>query len=586
MDQPSSVQQQRFKTFISKNILDSNWEAVLLAHQVISSNTNNRWGCRIPVASGWDLEKFDELLQYYHDRDLLEWLRYGFPVSWDDAREDPTPANINHMGATMFPQCIDEYFEKEVRLGATIGPFDIPPFIRRIGISPLSTRPKKDTGSRRIILDLSYPIQASVNDGIDKDWYCGNRINLTYPTIDTLANRIVELYEADSSRPRRRILLWKRDLARYFRQVPLCPRDYSLIGMRWRSCLWFDRMMPMGLRSAAYVAQRISNSITYIHGNYGHWSINYLDDFGSAEYENCAWESFQRMQQILIDIGATESTEKAVEPTTRLEFLGTTVDTIKMTIEVSTERRHELTQELRMWRHKRSATKKQLQSLIGKLSFITNCVRPGRIFISRLLNWLKQMKDNQTMNVPDETMKDIRWWETFLPKYNGVSLLWIKDCLMIDYWLETDACMTAGGAHCDSQYIHFKFPQNVLDNITHIAQLELFTIVVAIKIWSDKLAGKVVRLSSDSQLSVLAVNSGRTKDKFMQKCLRELAWVSCTKQFWLKLQFLPGKLNIISDALSRWYTGAEYRRTFYRITHRSWRRRSVNDKVLTFFCDW
>ena len=32
---------------------------------------------------------------------------------------------------------------------------------------------------------------------------------------------------------------------------------------------------------------------------------------------------------------------------------------------------------------------KELQSLLGKLNFVSQCVHPGRIFVNRLLNWLR-----------------------------------------------------------------------------------------------------------------------------------------------------------------------------------------------------
>ena len=50
-----------------------------------------------------------------------------------------------------------------------MGPFDKIPFQNKVGISPLSTRPKKDSDKRRVILDLSFPMGGAVNDGIIKD---------------------------------------------------------------------------------------------------------------------------------------------------------------------------------------------------------------------------------------------------------------------------------------------------------------------------------------------------------------------------------------------------------------------------------
>ena len=132
-------------------------------------------------------------LNDYYDYDVIDWLTYGFTISRDDACPDPVPAQCNHLGVTQYLQVIDQYVKDELKFNASIGPFSIPPFLHRIGISPLSTRPKRESGKRRIIMDLSFPPGQSVNDGISKFTYCGQPISLTYPTIDTLARRVAKL---------------------------------------------------------------------------------------------------------------------------------------------------------------------------------------------------------------------------------------------------------------------------------------------------------------------------------------------------------------------------------------------------------
>ena len=97
-------------------------------------------------------------------------------------------------------------------------------------------------------------------------------------------------------------------------------------------------------------------------------------------------------------VGAEEATDKAVPPTTRLEFLGNTVDTVKMTLEVSESRKTKLMALLDRWMSMENFLLKQLQSLIGKLSFVTNCVRVGRIFINRLLNMLRNIDNAQNLH--------------------------------------------------------------------------------------------------------------------------------------------------------------------------------------------
>ena len=553
-------------------------EDILLAHKVTASGVPNRFGCRIPVCNNWNIPFLEAWLRDYEDFEVVEWIKFGFSVSRDDSAPDPTPTNINHKGANEFPEAIDEYLSNEIKLGSTMGPFDIPPFVTRIGISPLSSREKKNSGKRRIILDLSFPEGASVNSAIDKHFYCGKPIDLRYPTIDTLSERVARLGVGT--------LMWKKDMQRFFRQLSLCPRDYSLIGYRWRNSLFFDKSIPMGLTSAAYCAQRVSSAIVFMHRQLGYWSINYLDDFGSAEKPSDAVSSYNVMESIIRSTGLQEATEKAVPPTTRLEFLGNTIDSIKMTLEVSPERKTELLKLLVQWRHMHKFSKKQLQSLVGKLSFITNCVRPGRIFLSRLIDRIAHSSEHDINIIDTDMRKDLKWWEAFLPDFSGVSILWLQDCLVTDYWLASDASLVGGGAVHQHQFFHIKFNQETLDNTTNIAQREMLTLLIAVKLWCEDLSGKVIRFNTDNQNCMFAINRGRSRDKYILECLRELTWTLAKYEILLKAQYINTKMNTLPDALSRWYSEKEARRIVRRITKNRWRRRSVPESLFKFNTTW
>ena len=70
-------------------------------------------------------------------------------------------------------------------------------------------------------------------------------------------------------------------------------------------------------------------------------------------------------------------------------------------------------------------TKKQLQSLLGKLSFVTACVKPGRLFMARLLNSLRECKHAASYQYPISAtmLLGIQWWLEFLPRYGRISLI-------------------------------------------------------------------------------------------------------------------------------------------------------------------
>ena len=118
------------------------------------------------------------------------------------------------------------YIKKEFDNDAIIGPFKENPFDSGIKISPLNSVPKKDTSERRVILDLSYPRDFSVNNIISKNEYMGEKIELVYPKVDDYIQLIKE--------KGRGCLLYKKDLCRAFRQILLCPLDYPIVSFIWK----------------------------------------------------------------------------------------------------------------------------------------------------------------------------------------------------------------------------------------------------------------------------------------------------------------------------------------------------------------
>ena len=62
------------------------------------------------------------------------------------------------------------------------------------------------------------------------------------------------------------------------------------------------------------------------------------------------------------------------------------LDAKKLTISIDEQRLAEISQLVLDWLTKQVCNNKELQSLLGKLNFVSQCVRPGRIFVNRLLN--------------------------------------------------------------------------------------------------------------------------------------------------------------------------------------------------------
>ena len=248
----------------------------------------------------------------------------GFPVS----------QLRNHQGALLFPNAIDSYLQNEICRNAVLGPFEMNPFSCPVALSPLNSMPKHDSAERRIIVDLSWPAGTSVNDGISSSSYLGEDISLTYPMVDSIASLNWSVGTG--------CLLCKRDLQHAYRQFPVDPLDYPLLGYCWKHSLYFDLVLPMGLRSAAMACQRITNAVCYICEMAGHHTLSYLDDFIGVVTPDITWQAYDYCGHLLANLGLEESLSKACPPAMIQTCLGMQFDTVQMTLSITPTRLTEI----------------------------------------------------------------------------------------------------------------------------------------------------------------------------------------------------------------------------------------------------
>ena len=147
---------------------------------------------------------------------------------------------------------------------------------------------------------------------------------------------------------------------------------------------------PFGLRSAPYLFNRLSEAIHWtLTNNYGvQHLLHYLDDFLTAGPANsiiCS-QNLNAMLTLCEKINSPVKSSKIEGPSTSLTFLGIHLDTVIMEASITSERKESILQELRYLHSRHKCTKRQLLSLIGKLSFSCKVVPAGRIFIRRLID--------------------------------------------------------------------------------------------------------------------------------------------------------------------------------------------------------
>ena len=93
----------------------------------------------------------------------------------------------NHPSSLEHPSVVQQHIEIELERGSLVGPLP-PGQAEQIQVSPLGLVPKPHSDKWHLIVDLSAPTGASVNDGISED-LC----SLTYASVDDAVSIIQDL---------------------------------------------------------------------------------------------------------------------------------------------------------------------------------------------------------------------------------------------------------------------------------------------------------------------------------------------------------------------------------------------------------
>lgn len=114
--------------------------------------------------------------------------------------------------------------------------------------------------------------------------------------------------------------------------------------------------------------------------------------------------------------------DKLEGPTHCLTFLGIVIDTWAMELRLLQEKLRDLMGLVGTGR--RSCTRTELESLIGKLGHACKVVRPGKTFMRHMFELMAGTRQaHHHIRIGTALRSDLRWWATFTEDWNGASLL-------------------------------------------------------------------------------------------------------------------------------------------------------------------
>ena len=84
-----------------------------------------------------------------------------------------------------------------------------------------------------------------------------------------------------------------------------------------------------------------------------------------------------------------------------------------------------------------------------------------------------------------------------------------------------------------------------------ITFLELVPVVLAFYLWSKELANKMIILHIDNQALLSVLNKRSSKSKMVMSLVRPLVLICMQYNIFFRAVYIPTKLNIIADSISR-----------------------------------
>ena len=201
-------------------------------------------GPPIPVGIWWGyLAKHpDQRFAQY----ILQGLSEGFRIGFDRTHQT-RPSAGNMISANVNKLVVSAYLASETRCGRLLQFPAASPWSSRVHLSPFGVIPKKGVNKWRLIVDLSSPHDASVNDGIDSAY-----TSIHYSSIDDAVGIIQALGNG--------ALMAKLDLKAAYRSVPVHPDDRFLLGTRWGDSIFVDTALPFGLASAPKIFSAVADA--------------------------------------------------------------------------------------------------------------------------------------------------------------------------------------------------------------------------------------------------------------------------------------------------------------------------------------
>ena len=286
-----------------------------------------------------------------------------------------------------------------------------------------------------------------------------------------------------------------------------------------------------------------------------HIIIGYLDDFfmQGKNHNKCA-HTLNATITLLQRLGFTINPHKSnLFPSQELVFLGFVINSVTMTVALTTEKKEKLIKMIHSLLLKDTVSIRKVATIIGKMVSSLPGSLYGPLYYRTLeLDKNKALKRNRgnyesPMEISQEGKMELVWWKNNLPNMNA-PIQWppitIEMCTdasgKIGWGATIPDILTTGGAWTREE------------SELHINVKEMIAILYGLRSFVDTLKGQHTRVLCDNTTAVFVVNKmGTTRSPSCNAMAKEI-WEYCKgNNMFITCAHIPGIQNVVADRESR-----------------------------------
>ena len=422
-------------------------------------------------------------------------------------------------------ECIDQEISKMLAQGV------IEPVPYREAceyISNIFVRPKKD-GGVRVILNLR-----EFNEFVDKSHF----------KMQSLQSAI-DLMTPDA-------FLASVDFKSAYYSIPIKRAHRKYLRFYYRGLKYQFAVLPNGLTTGPRDFTQVVKSLFRILREKGHLNTFYLDDslLAHKTFLGCL-ENVIDTVKCSLNAGFYVHPEKSIlVPTKRLVFLGFLLCTETMTVRLTAEKCDKIKAAITNVLKASQLTIQEVAELVGQLVASFPGVPLGKLYYRQIDNEksraLKRAGGSfaQNMTLSKRAISDLNWW--FCNIDSCFTKIESKNPSIV---IKTDASNFGFGGCTNTESFHGHFDES--DVAFHINQKELLAVLYSLQNLCLNVHDTTVKILTDNTTTLSYINNMGGKFSGCNEIARKIWMWASQRRIWLVCSYIPGKLNVEADRLSR-----------------------------------